>query len=334
MLEKIAIIGIGNMGLSFTRYALPLCKNVYIYDVDPEKTNQIINRLSNEINPFDPSPETIDIKKYENRLHICNDLKQLLELNPQLTVISTHKETHKELTILALQSGSHVLVEKPIALNLEEAKQMFEVAQQHNRFLFIDFTLHCYSEFEFLANKIHANKPVKYDVTRIAEINDPKSLNINAWFDLQIHDIDFCLQHFGWPTKVLCQARNDKESIMQWQYQDGLIVNMAAYMPAKHDTVFEYQFKCEFSDNTEIKFEYSDKNKSRKKTIRISKQNQVVDEITMNEKSVCRAVLEEVVHVITENKDALNHRLSGSNGIRALELIKATNYETISLVTS
>ncbi|MEZ6087119.1 MAG: Gfo/Idh/MocA family oxidoreductase [Pirellulaceae bacterium] len=49
---------------------------------------------------------------------------------------------HAEFTIRALHAGKHVLCEKPMAVSIEECKQMMDAAQQANRKLMIAYRLH------------------------------------------------------------------------------------------------------------------------------------------------------------------------------------------------
>lgn len=48
----------------------------------------------------------------------------------ELVMISTPSHTHKDLAIKALRAGKHVQVEKPFALNVEEADEMIRVADE------------------------------------------------------------------------------------------------------------------------------------------------------------------------------------------------------------
>ncbi|MAR26540.1 MAG: glucose-fructose oxidoreductase [Flavobacteriaceae bacterium] len=49
---------------------------------------------------------------------------------------------HKEYTIKALEAGKHVICEKPMALNAEEAKEMIEVSKKVRKELFMGYRLH------------------------------------------------------------------------------------------------------------------------------------------------------------------------------------------------
>lgn len=53
----------------------------------------------------------------------------------ELVVIATPSHTHADLACQAMEAGKHVLVEKPMAVNLAEAERMIEVANKHDRLL-------------------------------------------------------------------------------------------------------------------------------------------------------------------------------------------------------
>lgn len=57
-----------------------------------------------------------------------------------LVDICTPHPTHAELTIQALRAGKHVICEKPMALNLDDAARMMSVAREENRHLYIGHT--------------------------------------------------------------------------------------------------------------------------------------------------------------------------------------------------
>ncbi|WP_052487384.1 Gfo/Idh/MocA family protein [Gordoniibacillus kamchatkensis] len=64
------------------------------------------------------------------------DPQQMLdECKPDLVSVCTANKTHKQWTIAALRAGAHVLCEKPIALNLQDAREMYEEADKAGRML-------------------------------------------------------------------------------------------------------------------------------------------------------------------------------------------------------
>lgn len=55
--------------------------------------------------------------------------------NVDLCLVCTTHPAHREPTVAALDAGSHVLVEKPLASSLEDCDAMIEAAQRNNRYL-------------------------------------------------------------------------------------------------------------------------------------------------------------------------------------------------------
>ncbi len=72
--------------------------------------------------------------------HIFTDWKELLKLK-ELDAVSvcTPNKLHYLPTIEALKSGKHVIVEKPMAMNAKEAKEMVDTAKKHKKVLQIGF---------------------------------------------------------------------------------------------------------------------------------------------------------------------------------------------------
>ncbi|MFO7631588.1 MAG: Gfo/Idh/MocA family oxidoreductase [Caldilinea sp.] len=61
--------------------------------------------------------------------------KMLAELQPNITVVATPNVFHKPMATAAIEAGSHVLCEKPVALTYTDAQAMFATAASHNRVL-------------------------------------------------------------------------------------------------------------------------------------------------------------------------------------------------------
>lgn len=63
------------------------------------------------------------------------DVDKMLEENPEMTavIIATQTNTHKEIAIKCLTADKDILVEKPIARNLKEAKEIIETARKFKK---------------------------------------------------------------------------------------------------------------------------------------------------------------------------------------------------------
>ena len=51
-----------------------------------------------------------------------------------IVYVATPHRTHADLSIAAMEAGKHVLCEKPVAINMDEAQSMVEAARANNRF--------------------------------------------------------------------------------------------------------------------------------------------------------------------------------------------------------
>jgi predicted dehydrogenase len=65
---------------------------------------------------------------------------QLLELELDAVAIATPVSTHFELASRCLHAGLHVLLEKPLAATVQEAKALVELAERSSRVLMVDHT--------------------------------------------------------------------------------------------------------------------------------------------------------------------------------------------------
>jgi len=79
------------------------------------------------------------------------DHKAMLEaVAPELTVVITPHPAHAPIAIDAMEAGSHVLVEKPIAVRVSEADEMLAVAERTGRILALNFQQRCRGDIRTL----------------------------------------------------------------------------------------------------------------------------------------------------------------------------------------
>jgi len=77
--------------------------------------------------------------------HACQSLEEIVALPAVEAIsISTPPFLHYEMAKIALKAGKHVLLEKPTTLNLQEALELYELAQAHQAVVTLDF------EFRFV----------------------------------------------------------------------------------------------------------------------------------------------------------------------------------------
>lgn len=70
--------------------------------------------------------------------------------------VSTIHPAHLQAVLMAAQAGKHILVEKPIAMNVAEAEKMIEVARKHDVFLMEAFMYRCHPQIAKMVELIQA----------------------------------------------------------------------------------------------------------------------------------------------------------------------------------
>lgn len=81
-------------------------------------------------------------------------LTMLKEIKPDLVSICVPNKLHSRCSIDALKAGSHVLCEKPPAIDFKEAEEMEKTAQQCHRMLSYGFHMRYAPQVAFLKKKI------------------------------------------------------------------------------------------------------------------------------------------------------------------------------------
>jgi len=70
---------------------------------------------------------------------VYTDYKELLKEDLDAVFVCTPNRSHSEISVAALDSGKHVLCEKPMAINYEEAKKMLEAQKRSGKLLTIGY---------------------------------------------------------------------------------------------------------------------------------------------------------------------------------------------------
>jgi predicted dehydrogenase len=116
-------------------------------------------------------------------------------------VIATPVSSHFELAMAALAVDKHVLVEKPLAANSEQAFQLIEEAARRNRVLMVDHTFVYTSAVRKIRELITANALgdiYYYDAVRVNL--GLFQHDVNVIWDLAIHDLS--IMDYVLPSKA------------------------------------------------------------------------------------------------------------------------------------
>lgn len=113
---KLAIVGLGGIAQVIHMPILSKMEEVEITavcDSDLSKCKNIASRYN--------------VSKY------YKDVDKMLEENPEISavIIAAQTNAHKEISIKCLQAGKDILIEKPIARNFKEAKEIVDAARTY-----------------------------------------------------------------------------------------------------------------------------------------------------------------------------------------------------------
>ncbi|MCL2118215.1 MAG: Gfo/Idh/MocA family oxidoreductase [Planctomycetaceae bacterium] len=86
----------------------------------------------------DLNPARKDVVEQFGLKWYANTDALLADPDVQAVFIATNNRTHAPLTTVALEAGKHVIVDKPLAVNSEEAGKLVELAQARNLSLSVD----------------------------------------------------------------------------------------------------------------------------------------------------------------------------------------------------
>jgi predicted dehydrogenase len=146
--------------------------------------------------------------------HVYADPQQMLAtLKPDIVSICTPNVYHKQWTIAALEAGAHVLCEKPIATNYQDAVEMFDTAQRMGKMLYVAQTSRFRNQNRAVKQLVAAGRLGELYFAEAAYI---RRRGIPTWgkfhmkehnaggplWDLGVHILDFLFWTMGNPRVV------------------------------------------------------------------------------------------------------------------------------------
>ncbi len=170
---NVGVVGVGNMGRHHARiyYELDNANLVAIADI-----NEDVKKIAEKYN----------CKFYKN-------YKEMLEkedLDAVSVVVPT--KLHKEVALDVINAGKHILLEKPIASNVEDARIIIDVAKKNNVKLFIGHIERFNPAVQRLKELIDDGRLGKINsvIVRRVGLPPPNIKDNNVIVDLAVHDID------------------------------------------------------------------------------------------------------------------------------------------------
>ncbi len=168
---------------------------------------------------------TAAAEKYPD-VRIVRSLDELLSIEEiRLVVIATPNETHYPFARQCLEAGRDVVVDKPFATTLEEAKVLVQLAKKTGRFLTVYHNRRYDADFQAIRQLVEAGTLGRIVRFETAYDRYRPQLKPGAWreaarpgsgilFDIAPHLIDHAFVLFGLPEAVTADVRIERESAL------------------------------------------------------------------------------------------------------------------------
>lgn len=235
---KIAVIGVGYLG-----------------KFHAEKYVNLHN--SELVAVVDSNAETAQAIADKYKVKALTDYSSLLGQVDAVS-IATPTTLHYEIARDFLQSGSHVLIEKPITVKVNEADDLIELARMNNLLIQVGH-LERFNAAMLGLDKI-LDQPTFIESHRLSPFN-PRATDVNVVLDLMIHDIDIIMDiiksdirsmHVS-GTKVLTDSTDIAN--VRLQFENGCVANVTA---SRVSAKTERKMRL-FQDNTYISIDFQDR---------------------------------------------------------------------------
>ena len=208
---RVAVVGVGALGEHHSRIysELPEAELVSVVDSDPERLHPLA------------------------QLYHCEAFQSYEDILDSVEAISLAVPTrqHAQIGVEFLKRGVHVLVEKPIAPDLEDAAALIQAQEESGAILQVGHS----ERFNpaFLAIREHITQPRFFEAHRLG-VFVPRSLDVDVVLDLMIHDLDLILHLVDSPIleirAVGIPVITPKTDIAnaRLEFEDGCVANVTA----------------------------------------------------------------------------------------------------------
>ncbi len=179
---------------------------------------------------FDPDEQAAAHAAEQFRLPAFSSAQELIEAVDVVDIV-TPTIYHFELAKLALDSGKHLFIEKPITHTLAEAKALITIAKEKGCQVQVGH-VERFNPALLALDDVPLN-PMFIEAHRLAAFN-PRGTDVSVILDLMIHDLDIVLSMVGSPVKTVLASGVAvvSETIdianARLEFENGCVANLTA----------------------------------------------------------------------------------------------------------
>jgi predicted dehydrogenase len=208
---RCGVAGVGSLGQHHARIyaALPSAELCGIYETSDARAAEICG------------------------LYNCRRFATLDELGEACDAVSVVVPTdlHAKVALPLLAKHAHLLIEKPLCANLEEAEQVLAAAREHGCLVQVGHIEHFNPVMGFLEKQVSA--PQYITAERLAPYQ-PRGTEVGVVLDLMIHDIGIVLALVKSPIKridsvgVTVLSKGEDIANARIEFANGCVANLSA----------------------------------------------------------------------------------------------------------
>ena len=209
---KVAVLGVGGLGQHHAR----------IY-AEMEQAGDV-----EFVGLYDPNLERAREIAEKNGVRALESMEAALEQADGVSIV-TPTVTHHELASKFLRAGRHVLVEKPITDEADQAAELVQLAQENDRVLQVGHVERFNPVFDYLQSV--AKEPRFIETHRLSPY-PARSMDIGVVLDLMIHDLDIVLAFVDSPVKevdgvgVPVLSASEDIANARLKFENGCVANL------------------------------------------------------------------------------------------------------------
>lgn len=195
--SRVALIGLGVMGMNHLK-TLKKIENVNLVGVADK------NKIEGLSVPF------------------YHDYHELLEQKPDGVIIATPTSTHKKIAMECLEKNIPVLIEKPVASSVTEARELLQAFKSNPNSIsaHVGYSERFNPAVVTLRKELQNLEPIKVQITRVGPY--PKRItDVGILCDLSVHDLDL--------LRYLCDDELISHSIYEaktkHRYEDSALIH-------------------------------------------------------------------------------------------------------------
>lgn len=312
---KVGVIGVGALGRHHARlYNLSKnCDVVGVYDVNTDCAQSVADEF--DLIPFDDMNKLVDN---------CDALS-----------IAVPATKHYEVAIDLINKGKHLLIEKPLAVTVEEAEKIVEAAEKNNVVVGVGHVERFNPAMNYLEQHngntrfIEAERLAPYPPERPGQHR--RGVEVGVVLDLMIHDLDLILNMVNSEVErfdavgIPVLSKTEDIASVRIKFKNGAVANI------KTSRVSDTPTRClrVFQTDAYISLDYADCKGSvvKKGSLALAKKEVVLDKY-----NALAEELEDFISAVNktiETGSIVPTKVPGIQGLKALKLALAIQNEIV-----